>query len=317
MPDDAHQRLSAEGADPLLFAGVNDGNLQELQRSLGVRINFRGDTVTLSGTAEQVERAAPVVQGLLDLARMGEPITPDDISRLAAEGQAGEVPVQGADGKIVLPGLRRAIVPKTPGQRDYLQAIANHDIVVGIGPAGTGKTYLAVAKAVEALARKRVKRIILARPAVEAGESLGFLPGDLQAKVDPYLRPLYDALEDMMPNDRVQRALETRTIEIAPLAYMRGRTLADAFIILDEAQNATGAQMKMFLTRLGVNSKTVVTGDKTQIDLPRREESGLVQVERVLPGIEGIAFCYLHETDVVRHRLVREIIRAYAEDQNG
>nr|MBA3555035.1 PhoH family protein [Gemmatimonadales bacterium] len=232
-------------------------------------------------------------------------------------GQAGEMTVQAADGKIVLPGLRRAIVPKTPGQRDYLQAIANHDIVVGIGPAGTGKTYLAVAKAVEALARKRVKRIILARPAVEAGESLGFLPGDLQAKVDPYLRPLYDALEDMMPNDRVQRALETRTIEIAPLAYMRGRTLADAFIILDEAQNATGAQMKMFLTRLGVNSKTVVTGDKTQIDLPRREESGLVQVERVLPGIEGIAFCYLHETDVVRHRLVREIIRAYAEDQNG
>ena len=189
--------------------------------------------------------------------------------------------------------------------------------MVSIGPAGTGKTYLAVAKAVEALARKRVKRIILARPAVEAGESLGFLPGDLQAKVDPYLRPLYDALEDMMPHDRVQRALETRTIEIAPLAYMRGRTLADAFIILDEAQNATGAQMKMFLTRLGVNSKTVVTGDKTQIDLPRREESGLVQVERVLPGIEGIAFCYLDETDVVRHRLVREIIRAYAEDQSG
>jgi phosphate starvation-inducible PhoH-like protein len=296
---------------------VNDGNLQELQRSLGVRINFRGDAVTLSGTAEHVERAAPVVQGLLDLARMGEPITPDDISRLAAEGLAGEMALQQTDGKIALPGLRRAIVPKSQGQRDYLQAIANHDIVVGIGPAGTGKTYLAVAKAVEALARKRVKRIILARPAVEAGESLGFLPGDLQAKVDPYLRPLYDALEDMMPNDRVQRALETRTIEIAPLAYMRGRTLADAFIILDEAQNATGAQMKMFLTRLGVNSKTVVTGDKTQIDLPRREESGLVQVERVLPGIEGIAFCYLHETDVVRHRLVREIIRAYAEDQNG
>jgi phosphate starvation-inducible PhoH-like protein len=315
--DDIQQRLSAEGADPLLFAGVNDGNLQELQRSFGVRINFRGDAVTVSGTAEQVERATPVVQGLLDLARIGEPITPDDISRLSAEGQAGEMAVQQGDGKIVLPGLRRAIAPKSQGQRDYLQAIANHDIVVGIGPAGTGKTYLAVAKAVEALARKRVKRIILARPAVEAGESLGFLPGDLQAKVDPYLRPLYDALEDMMPNDRVQRALETRTIEIAPLAYMRGRTLADAFIILDEAQNATGPQMKMFLTRLGVNSRTVVTGDKTQIDLPRREESGLVQVERLLPGIEGIAFCYLHETDVVRHRLVREIIRAYAEDQNG
>ncbi|MDF3053494.1 MAG: PhoH family protein, partial [Geminicoccaceae bacterium] len=297
MPDDIQTRMSAEGADPLLFAGVNDSNLQELQRTLGVRVSFRGEAVTLSGTPDQVERAGPVVQGLLDLARMGEPVTTDDVSRLAAEGSTGELPAQTADGKIVLPGLRRAIVPKTQGQRDYLQAISNHDIVVGIGPAGTGKTYLAVAKAVEALARKRVKRIILARPAVEAGESLGFLPGDLQAKVDPYLRPLYDALEDMMPHDRVQRALETRTIEIAPLAYMRGRTLADAFIILDEAQNATGAQMKMFLTRLGVNSKTVVTGDKTQIDLPQREDSGLSQVERVLPGIEGIAFCYLHETD--------------------
>ncbi len=248
---------------------MNDSNLQELQRTLGVRISFRGDSVTLSGTAEQVERAAPVVQGLIDLARIGEPVTPDDVYRLAADAPSGELAARRPTARSSCPGLRRAIAPKTQGQRDYLQAIANHDIVVGIGPAGTGKTYLAVAKAVEALARKRVKRIILARPAVEAGESLGFLPGDLQAKVDPYLRPLYDALEDMMPHDRVQRALETRTIEIAPLAYMRGRTLADAFIILDEAQNATGAQMKMFLTRLGVNSKTVVTGDKTQIDLPR------------------------------------------------
>ena len=319
MPDDTttQHRMSAEGADPLLFAGVNDANLQELQRTLGVRISFRGDAVTVTGTGEQVERALPIVQGLLDLARMGESVTPDDVYRLAADTPTAEMPAAGADGKIVLPGLRRAIAPKTQGQREYLQAITNNEIVVGIGPAGTGKTYLAVAKAVEALARKRVRRIILARPAVEAGESLGFLPGELQAKVDPYLRPLYDALEDMMPHDRVQRALETRTIEIAPLAYMRGRTLADAFIILDEAQNATGAQMKMFLTRLGVNSRTVVTGDKTQIDLPRREESGLVQIERLLPGVEGIAFCYLHETDVVRHRLVREIIRAYAEDQNG
>jgi phosphate starvation-inducible PhoH-like protein len=188
---------------------------------------------------------------------------------------------------------------------------------VGIGPAGTGKTYLAVAAAVDALSRKRVRRIVLARPAVEAGESLGFLPGDMQAKVDPYLRPLYDALEDMMPQERVQKALETRTIEIAPLAYMRGRTLADAFVILDEAQNATNAQMKMFLTRLGVNSKVVITGDKTQIDLPRREESGLVQVERVLDGIEGIAFYYFTDADVVRHRLVRDIIKAYADDANG
>src|SRR5215210_3749555 len=314
MPDDIQTRMSAEGADPLLFAGVNDSNLLELQRSLGVRVSFRGEAVTLSGTPDQVERAGPVVQGLLDLARMGEPVTPDDVSRLAAEGTTGELPAQTTDGKIVLPGLRRAIVPKTQGQRDYLQAISDHDIVVGIGPAGTGKTYLAVAKAVEALARKRVKRIILARPAVEAGESLGFLPGDLQAKVDPYMRPLYDALDEMMPAERVQKALETRVIEIAPLAYMRGRTLGDAFVILDEAQNATNAQMKMFLTRLGVNSQIVITGDKTQIDLPKREESGLMQVERILPGIDGIAFHYFTDVDVVRHRLVRDIIKAYAQD---
>jgi len=317
VSDDVTHRLSTEGADPLLFAGVNDANLQELQRTLGVRVSFRGDALALTGTTEQVDRATAVVQGLLDLARMGESVSTEDVYRLAAEGPPADGAATAGEGRIVLPGLRRAIVPKSQGHRDYLQAISANDIVVGIGPAGTGKTYLAVAKAVEALARKRVKRIILARPAVEAGESLGFLPGDLQAKVDPYLRPLYDALEDMMPHERVQRALETRTIEIAPLAYMRGRTLADAFIILDEAQNATGAQMKMFLTRLGVNSRTVVTGDKTQIDLPKREDSGLVQIERILPGIDGIAFCYLTELDVVRHRIVREIIRAYAEDQSG
>jgi len=216
--------------------------------------------------------------------------------------------------RIVLPGVRRIIQPRTPGQAEYLRLIADNDIVVGIGPAGTGKTYLAVAAAVDNLMRKRVRRIILARPAVEAGESLGFLPGDLQAKVDPYLRPLYDALEDMMPAERMQRALETRVLEIAPLAYMRGRTLSDAFVILDEAQNATTAQMKMFLTRLGVNSRTVITGDKTQIDLPKREESGLIQIERMLTGIDGIAFHYLTDVDVVRHRLVRDIIKAYAED---
>jgi phosphate starvation-inducible PhoH-like protein len=317
VSDDVTHRLSTEGADPLLFAGVNDANLQELQRTLGVRVSFRGDALALTGTTEQVDRATAVVQGLLDLARMGESVSTEDVYRLAAEGPPADGALAPGEGRIALPGLRRAIVPKSQGQRDYLQAISANDIVVGIGPAGTGKTYLAVAKAVEALARKRVKRIILARPAVEAGESLGFLPGDLQAKVDPYLRPLYDALEDMMPHERVQRALETRTIEIAPLAYMRGRTLADAFIILDEAQNATGAQMKMFLTRLGVNSRTVVTGDKTQIDLPKREDSGLVQIERILPGIDGLAFCYLTELDVVRHRIVREIIRAYAEDQSG
>ena len=316
MTDDIQHRLSTDGADLLLFAGVNDANLAELQRATGVRATLRGDLLLLAGATEQVERATAVAQGMLELARMGESVVTDDVARLVASGPAQDT--SGAvEHKIILPGLRRIIAAKTQGQRDYLQAVATHDIVIGIGPAGTGKTYLAVAKAVEALARKRVKRIVLARPAVEAGESLGFLPGDLQAKVDPYLRPLYDALEDMMPADKVQKAIEQRTIEIAPLAYMRGRTLADAFIILDEAQNATGAQMKMFLTRLGLNSKVVVTGDKTQIDLPKREDSGLVQIERILPGVDGIAFAYLDETDVVRHRLVREIIKAYAEDQHG
>ena len=318
MSDDITHRVSTEGADQLLVAGVNDQNLMELQRATGVRASIRGDNISIVGSLEAVERATPVVQAMVDMARTGDAVGPDDVARFASDGPAAADAVgSGNDERIVLPGLRRAIAAKTAGQREYLKIIAHHDIVVGIGPAGTGKTYLAVAKAVEALARKRVKKIVLARPAVEAGESLGFLPGDLQAKVDPYLRPLYDALEDMMPKERVEKAIEAGVIEIAPLAYMRGRTLNDSFIILDEAQNATGAQMKMFLTRLGVNSKVVVTGDKTQIDLPKREDSGLVQVERILPGIEGIGFCYLDESDVVRHRLVREIIKAYAEDQNG
>ncbi|HTO73611.1 MAG TPA: PhoH family protein, partial [Gemmatimonadales bacterium] len=235
MAEEITSRVSTEGADPLLLAGINDANMVELERICGVRASLRGDTLSLSGPSDRVERAIGVVQSLVELARMGESVDPADVSRLANEGPPAESQAEQAQ-KIVLPGLRRVINARTPGQGAYLQTIATNDIVVGIGPAGTGKTYLAVAKAVEALARKRVRRIILARPAVEAGESLGFLPGDLQAKVDPYLRPLYDALEDMMPADRVQKALETRVIEIAPLAYMRGRTLSDAFIILDEAQ---------------------------------------------------------------------------------
>ncbi len=317
MADDVQQRLSAEGADPLLFAGVNDANLQELQRSLGVRVSFRGDAVTLSGGSEQVERATPVVQGLLDLARMGEPVTPDDVYRLAAEGQAGEVPVQANDGKIVLPGLRRAIVPKTQGQRDYLQAISNHDIVVGIGPAGTGKTYLAVAQAVASLLGKQVNRVILARPAVEAGEKLGFLPGDLQQKVDPYLRPLYDSLYDLLEFEKVERLFERNQIEVAPIAFMRGRTLSEAFVIIDEAQNTTTEQMKMVLTRIGLGSKVVVTGDITQIDLPPGRVSGLVEAISVLSGTEGIAFCYFDEKDVVRHKLVQSIVKAYERWTTG
>ncbi len=318
MSDEITHRVSAEGVDPLSLAGVNDSNLIELAKRLGVRVSLRGDTLTLQGALPAVERAAQVAQALVDLARMGDTLDVADVERIVAEegqGTLGRQPE--GEYKIILPGLRRVIQAKTSGQRDYLHSIAQHDIVIGIGPAGTGKTYLAVAAAIDALSRKRVRRIVLARPAVEAGESLGFLPGDLHEKVDPYLRPLYDALEDMMPRDRVQKAIELRTIEIAPLAYMRGRTLSDAFVILDEAQNATGMQMKMFLTRLGVNSRAVITGDKTQIDLTNREDSGLLQVERILPGIEGIGFCYLAETDVVRHRLVRDIIRAYAEDAQG
>ncbi len=316
IEDIVSHRISTEGADLLTLSGVNDANLVELAKQCGVKVALRGDTLTISGSAEGIERALPVAQRMVDAAKQRVPLTADDVLRMTMEG-GREPGVTEGEPRFVLPGVRRIIQPKTAGQAEYLRLIAENDIVIGIGPAGTGKTYLAVAAAVDAHTRKRVKRIVLARPAVEAGESLGFLPGDMQAKVDPYLRPLYDALEDMMPIERMQRALETRTIEIAPLAYMRGRTLADAFVILDEAQNATNAQMKMFLTRLGVNSKAVITGDRTQIDLPRREESGLIQVERILPGIDGIGFHYLDETDVIRHRLVRDIIKAYAADAGG
>jgi len=309
--DGETRKLSTEGADLLMLAGVADANLAELQRIYPVRVTLRGDALTLSGSADAVERAAAVAQRMVESARQRTAFDADDVLRFSLDGPIGGA----AADRIVLPGVRKVIQPKTKGQTQYLRALFENDIVVGIGPAGTGKTYLAVAVAVDMLARKRVRRIVLARPAVEAGESLGFLPGDMQAKVDPYLRPLYDALEDMMPPERMQRALETRTIEIAPLAYMRGRTLGDAFVILDEAQNATNAQMKMFLTRLGVNSRAVITGDKTQIDLPSRADSGLTQVERILPGIDGIAFQYLSDADIIRHRLVRDIVKAYAADE--
>jgi phosphate starvation-inducible PhoH-like protein len=315
MSEDIKHRLSAEGADLLALSGANDMNLLEFERITGVTAALRGDHVTLTGDVQSVESAARVANAMIDLARMGEDLTPEDVRRLAENGGADPRRGENGDVRIALPGTRRVVQPKTVGQQRYVEAMRDNDIVIGIGPAGTGKTYLAVAMAVEALARKRVQRVVLARPAVEAGERLGFLPGDLQAKVDPYLRPLYDALEVMMPQGRLQKAIEARTIEIAPIGYMRGRTLADAFVIIDEAQNVTGGQMKMCLTRLGLNSRAVIIGDKTQIDLPHREESGLIQVERILPGIDGVAFCYLEDQDVVRHRLVREIIRAYAEDQ--
>jgi phosphate starvation-inducible PhoH-like protein len=313
-------RLDAEGAEPLLLSGVNDANFAELARLFDVRVVFRGDQLVLAGDLSAVEYAVPVAQHMIELARMRVPFDTTDLQRFADGTKAlGDDGLLGVDQamRVALPGSRRAVSPKSEGQQRYLHAIAENDVVIGIGPAGTGKTYLGVVMAVDALYKKRVKRIILARPAVEAGESLGFLPGDLQEKVDPYLRPLYDALEDLMPHDRVSRALESGAIEIAPLAYMRGRTLSDAFVILDEAQNATTAQMKMFLTRLGLNSKVVITGDKTQIDLPRQSDSGLLQIERILLGIDGIEFVYLDATDVIRHRLVKDIIRAYAESGEG
>jgi len=317
--DTTTQRVSTEGADMLSLAGVNDANLLELSRLFGVKVSLRGDTLVISGASDFVTRASSVGRRMVEMARQGDDLTPDDVLRLGddqeREPAGGDVGAGDASTRIALPGVRKVIQAKTGGQVEYLKKIADNDIVVGIGPAGTGKTYLAVAAAVDALTKKKVRRIVLARPAVEAGENLGFLPGDMQAKVDPYLRPLYDALDEMMPFERIQRALETRTIEVAPLAFMRGRTLGDAFVIVDEAQNATALQMKMLLTRLGVNSRMVITGDKTQVDLPRNTESGLIQVERLLPGIDGIAFQYFNETDVVRHRLVRDIIRAYESDE--
>ena len=338
MPENnVEHRLDAEGADQQMLAGINDLNLQELAKASGCRVILRGDHLILSGEVNDVERCVPVAQRLIDFAKTGQDFDADDVRReyamvsgrgprradgavaAAADGEGAAVTKHRDNEQVVLAGLKKLIGSRSEGQATYLESIKNNDIVISIGPAGTGKTYLAVAAAVDALRKNRVKRIILARPAVEAGENLGFLPGDLQEKVDPYLRPLYDALEDIMPSDWVKRSLESRTIEIAPLAYMRGRTLADAFVILDEAQNATNAQMKMFLTRLGLNSKVVITGDKTQIDLPRKDDSGLLQVEQILKGIDGIDIIYLDARDVVRHRLVKEIIHAYnkSDEEKG
>ena len=307
--------LSAEGADQFILAGVGDENFRELTSLFGVQVVLRGDYVRLAGALESVADSARVVEHMIELARLGKAFPASDVARFAASLDAREGPdLRSGDERlqISVPGSRRVIAPRSEGQRLYLQAMEDSDIVISIGPAGTGKTYLAVARAVDELFRKRVRRIILARPAVEAGENLGFLPGDLQEKVDPYLRPLYDALEDMMPAARVRRGIGDRTIEVVPLAYMRGRTLSDAFVILDEAQNATAAQMKMFLTRIGVSSRVVITGDKTQVDLPSSQVSGLIQIEEILRDIEGIEFVYLDEGDVTRHRLVKEIVRAYA-----
>jgi phosphate starvation-inducible protein PhoH and related proteins len=298
--------------------GTRDENLRVLEDGLNVSIDMKSDSVEIEGAPRDVSRAEQVFVDYDHLRRSGltfhngdlgdllRVVISDENATLRSLAEAGK---QRSFGK-------RILQPKSLNQRRYLEAIEKYDMVFGIGPAGTGKTYLAVAMAVSALLSKRVNRIILARPAVEAGERLGFLPGTLQEKVDPYLRPLYDALYDMMDPEKVDRLLEKNVIEVAPIAFMRGRTLNDSFVILDEAQNTTSEQMKMFVTRLGLNSKAVITGDVTQIDLPQSKRSGLVEAADVLKNVEGLAFSYFDESDVVRHNLVQRIIRAY-DDQKA
>lgn len=295
--------------------GTRDENVRLLEDGLNVNIDLRANSISLEGTPQDVARAEQIFSDYDYLQRSGHAFNNGDLNSMLR--------VLIADPKVTLRGLaeagkqrsfgRRTVQPKSANQRRYLDAIENHDMVFGIGPAGTGKTYLAVAMAISALQSKRVNRIILARPAVEAGERLGFLPGTLQDKIDPYLRPLYDALYDMLEPDKVDRYLEKNVIEIAPIAFMRGRTLNDSFVILDEAQNTTSEQMKMFVTRLGFNSKAVITGDVTQIDLPNAKRSGLLEAVDILKSVEGLTFCYFDDTDVVRHHLVQRIIRAYDE----
>src|SRR3954465_4878939 len=306
-----------EGIETLF--GSYDENLKHLESLFNVRIRTQGHDLLVEGEAPNLDKVDRVVSQLASLLRDGYKLSNSDVktaSDLVAQDTAVDLRDHFLKGTLTPAGKRR-VAPKTVNQRRYLDAIDQNDIVFGIGPAGTGKTYLAMAQAVAFLVAKKVSRIILARPAVEAGEKLGFLPGDLQEKVNPYLRPLYDALYDMLDVERVGRFLERGAIEIAPIAFMRGRTLNDSFVILDEAQNTTSEQMKMFLTRLGFGSKAVITGDITQIDLPTGKTSGLVEAMKVVSGIEGIAFVYFDERDVVRHKLVQQIVKAYEAFSNG
>jgi phosphate starvation-inducible protein PhoH and related proteins len=295
--------------------GVHDQNIKYLESLLDVRIDARGQDVSIDGDPADVETVQRILEDFSDLFKEGKHFTDKELREAfaqIAEDRAFSLRDYFTKARFN-PAGKKQVAPKSVNQRKYIQAIQEKDVVFGIGVAGTGKTYLAVAMAVQALMQKQVNRIVLARPAVEAGEKLGFLPGDLQDKVDPYLRPLYDALFDLIDYERVTRLLEKRVIEVAPLAFMRGRTLSDAFIILDEAQNTTSEQMKMFLTRIGFGSKAVITGDVTQVDLPTGKRSGLIEAERILANLDGIEFVYFTDKDVVRHRLVQMIIRAYEE----
>lgn len=304
--------------EAISLLGNSDANIKMVEQELNVSIITRGESVYISGDMEQAETAGKVLAELLMVIRKGININQRDVMYALQMAKKGTLDYFSDlyDEEITRNAKGKVIRVKTIGQSDYIRAIRTNDLVFGIGPAGTGKTYLAVVMAVSALKNGHVKRIILTRPAVEAGESLGFLPGDLKEKVDPYLRPLYDALHDILGNEHTERMIERGTIEIAPLAYMRGRTLDDAFVILDEAQNTTHAQMKMFLTRLGFGSKMVITGDKTQVDLPKGAKSGLIVGEEILRDVKGISFIHLEESDVVRHPLVAKIIQAYGKQEN-
>ena len=296
--------------DPIRFCGYRDQNLNALEALIPVVLRLDGDRVHLSGDHGAVRRAEDVLGAMLKAARSGAQVTPDDVA-LAARAGGEDRRERGIPPTLATTARGREIRPKTDGQRALVAAIAGNTLSFAIGPAGTGKTFLAIVMAVRALKNREVSRIVLSRPAVEAGEKLGFLPGDFKDKVDPYLRPLYDALQELLDNGATEKYLERGTIEVAPLAYMRGRTLSDAFVILDEAQNATHEQLKMFLTRLGANSKMVVTGDDTQIDLPRGMRSGIGDVERLFIGMDDVGVVRLDETDVVRHPLVGRIVAAY------
>ena len=308
-------RIDFEDNDKVrALCGAHNEHLKLIERRLGVQVGSRGGQIVIAGADEErVKQAEVLVRELYDLVTTGYPLYLEDVDQ--ATKLAGQnVPLKEIFGDTVYVSARhRVITPKGLGQKRYIQAIRDNDIVFGIGPAGTGKTYLAMAMAVAALVDRKVKRIVLCRPAVEAGEKLGFLPGDIAEKVNPYLRPLYDALFDMVDYEKASAFIERGTVEVAPLAFMRGRTLNDSFVILDEAQNTTEEQMKMFLTRLGYGSKAVVTGDVTQVDLPSGRGSGLIEVQKVLRGVEGVAFCHFSEVDVVRHPLVQEVVRAYEQ----
>ena len=310
-----HIALEPDSAARLAnLCGRLDEHLRQIENHLGVKITHRGNSFKITGDEAAVNAASSTLEHLYKETATGETLNPNAIHLALGEtAQALDENAEGADtaSSLFIRTPKSSVKPRSSHQRDYVESIRRHDINFGIGPAGTGKTYLAVACAVEALVSERVNRLLLVRPAVEAGEKLGFLPGDLAQKIDPYLRPLYDALYEMLGFERVGRLIEKSVIEVAPLAYMRGRTLNNSFIILDESQNTTTAQMKMFLTRIGFGSTAVITGDATQIDLPKGERSGLIQAAQILEGIEGISFSHFNSKDVVRHRLVQKIVEAY------